>query len=278
MSGFQRPSSKRPTSSGAGSAGGRAVGGGRRRSLVAVGVGVVAVGVFATGCGASAGDDKDPEKRSFALGGRTLTVDSDDSSLELVASDVDKVQVTRWFEGRVAIGGDPKVTWAMEDDTLKLRMHCSGVVADCSAKHRIEVPRDVAVVVRDDDGSVKASGFKDSLNIHTKDGSVRVEDVAGALTLRTDDGSVEATGVDSRRVDVNTRDGSVRLDLTVVPDRVSARGDDGSLTIGLPDATYRVTTGTDDGAVDVSVPRDERSSHVVSAHTKDGKVTVRTAN
>ncbi|MFD3378203.1 MULTISPECIES: DUF4097 family beta strand repeat-containing protein [unclassified Streptomyces] len=241
-------------------------------------MGVVAVGVFSTGCGASAGDDKDPEKRAFAFSGRTLTVDSDDSALELVAADVEKVQVTRWFEGRVAIGGDPKVTWAMKDGTLKLRMHCSGVVADCSAKHRIEVPRDVAVVVKGDDGSVKAGGFKDSLDIHTNDGSVRVEDVAGALTLRTDDGSVEATRVDSRRVDVNTQDGSVRLDLTVVPDRVSARGDDGSLTIGLPEATYRVTTGTDDGAVDVSVPRDESSSHVVSAHTKDGKVTVRTAN
>ncbi|MEU9896829.1 DUF4097 family beta strand repeat-containing protein [Streptomyces phaeochromogenes] len=254
------------------------MGRGPRRSLVALGVGAVVLGVFATGCGASAGDDKEPEKRSFALSGRTLTVDSDDSALELVAADVDKVQVTRWFEGRVAIGGDPKVTWAMNDDTLKLRMHCSGVVADCSAKHRIEVPRDVAVVVRGDDGSVKAGGFKDSLNIHTKDGSVRVEDVAGALTLRTDDGSVRASGIDSKRVNVNTKDGSVQLDLSVVPDRVSARGDDGSLTIGLPEATYRVTTGTDDGAVDVSVPRDEGSSHVVSAHTKDGKVTVRTAN
>ncbi|MGW3421424.1 DUF4097 family beta strand repeat-containing protein [Streptomyces phaeochromogenes] len=278
MSGFQRPSSKASSSNGVGSAGGRGVGGGPRRSLVAVGVGVVAVGVFVSGCGASAGDDKEPEKRSFALDGRTLTVDSDDSALELVAADVDKVQVTRWFEGRVAIGGDPKVTWAMKDDTLKLRMHCSGVVADCSAKHRIEVPRDVAVVVRGDDGSVKADGFKDSLNIRTEDGSVRVEDAAGALTLRTDDGSVRASGIDSKRVDVNTKDGSVQLDLTAVPDKVSARGDDGSVTIALPEATYRVTTGTDDGGVDVSVPRDEGSSHVVSAHTKDGKVTVRTAN
>jgi hypothetical protein len=250
----------------------------RRLSLAAAGAGVVAVGLLVSGCGASAGDDKDPEKRSFALSGRTLTVDSDDSALELVAADVDKVQVTRWFEGQVAIGGDPKVTWAMKDDTLKLRMHCSGVVADCSAKHRIEVPRGVAVTVKDDDGSVRASGFKEALSIQASDGSVRVEDASGPLTLRTDDGSVKATGIDSRRVDVNTRDGSVRLDLTAVPDRVSARGQDGSLTIGLPDATYRVTADTDDGGVDVSVPRDERSSHVVSAHTQDGKVTVRTAN
>ena len=273
MSGFQRPSSSRVERPGRFVTARR-----RRRSLAATGVAAVAVGVLATGCGASAGDDKDPEKRSFALSGRTLTVDSDDSALELVAADVDKIQVTRWFKGKVTIGEDPEVTWGMKGDTLKLRMHCSGVVADCAAKHRIEVPRGVAVTVKDDDGSVRASGFKEALNIHTKDGSVRVEDSAGALTLRTDDGSVKATGIDSKRVNVNTKDGSVRLDLTAVPDQVSARGDDGSLTIALPDATYRVTTGTDDGGVDVSVPRDEHSSHVVSAHTKDGKVTVRTAN
>lgn len=251
----------------------------RRGGLAAVGVGVVAVGLLASGCGNSADEDKEPETRSFALDGRTLTVDSDDSALELVVGDVDEVKVTRWFKASVAIGKDPEITWSMDkDDTLKLRVHCSGVVADCSAKHRIVVPRGVALTVKDQDGSVRATGFEEALDIRAADGSVRVQDVSGRLTLRTEDGSVHASGVDSRRVDVNTQDGSARLEFASVPDRVSARGQDGSLTIGLPDAKYRVTTGAQDGAVDVSVPRDNSSSHVVSAHTQDGKVTVRTAN
>jgi len=41
---------------------------------------------------------------------------------------------------------------------------------------------------------------------------------------------------------------------------------------------YRVTIETGDGSVDVSVPRSDSSSHVVSARTGDGKVTLRTAN
>ncbi|WP_246113401.1 DUF4097 family beta strand repeat-containing protein [Streptomyces montanus] len=239
---------------------------------------VAAVTLLAAGCGASAGDDDEPEQRSFALSGRTLTVDSDDSALELVPADVDKVEVTRWFEGSVVVGGDPKVTWAMKDDTLTLRLKCSGVIADCSAKHRIEVPRGIAVTVKEQDGSVRARGFEKPLDIRTEDGSVHVEDSSGPLKLHTSDGSVTATEVDSRRVDVNTQDGAVRLGLAAVPDRIASRSQDGSITIGLPDATYRVTTETDDGGVEVSVPRDERSSHVVSAHTQDGKVTVRTAN
>ncbi|MGW4736094.1 DUF4097 family beta strand repeat-containing protein [Streptomyces shenzhenensis] len=249
------------------------------RVAVAVGGVVVAVAGVA-GCGGSAGDDKDPDHRSFALHGRTLTVDSDDSALEIVAADsatAGTVAVTRWFQGSVLVGDGPRVTWSMRDDRLVLRMKCSGVVASCSARHRIEVPRGIAVKVADGDGSVRASGFEDALDIRTHDGSVRVTDSSGPLTLRTDDGSVRAE-VSSPTVRATSHDGSVRLRLRAVPDLVDARTDDGSVTLDLPRAAYRVTTGTGDGSVDVSVPRDDSSAHAIAAHTHDGKITVRTAN
>ncbi|MFG2677679.1 DUF4097 family beta strand repeat-containing protein [Streptomyces sp. NPDC048392] len=243
-------------------------------------VGALAVLVAGLSACASASDDKDPEHRSFALQGGTLTVDSDDSALEIVASDdhaSGKIEVTRWFSGSVAVGSDPEATWTMDGDRLVLRMHCSGVVADCAAKHRVEVPRGIAVKVEDGDGSVRASGFEDALNIRTGDGSVHVTDSSGPLDLRTGDGSVHAE-VSSRRVDTHTDDGSVRLVLGTVPDLVESRSGDGSVTITLPRATYRVSTKTGDGGVDVSVPRDDASTHVVNARTGDGEVTVRTAN
>jgi hypothetical protein len=191
---------------------------------------------------------------------------------------VDEVEVTRWFEGRVVVGGDPRVTWEMKDDRLKLRLKCSGIITDCSARHRIEVPRGVAVVVEDGDGSVRAKGFAQSLKIRTEDGAVRVSDSSGPLEMHSDDGSVHALGVESRSVRASTADGSVKLELGVVPDLVESRSDDGSITIGLPrEASYRVTAGSDDGSVAVSVPRDSGSSHVVKAHTEDGSVTVRNA-
>ncbi len=285
------------------------------RSARAVAVaGVVAVlGAGVASC-ADAGQDSEPEHRSFALQGRTLTVDSDDSALELVPADVDEVKVTRWFEGRVVVGSDPKVSWEMEDDRLKLRLRCSGFVADCSAKHRIEVPHGVAVTVKDGDGSVTAEGFEEALSIRTGDGSVRVSGISGPLEVRTDDGSVRvadssgtlrlrtadgsvrvsdssgslemhsddgsvrAEGVEARSVKASTKDGAVRIELGVVPDVVEARSDDGSVDIGLPRDTYRVTAKSADGSVDVSVPRDESSAHVVTAQTQDGSVKVRTAN
>jgi hypothetical protein len=267
------------------------------RGVVVTGVVVAVVGA-ASGCGASAGDDKHPDHRSFGLHGRTLTVDSDDSALEIVAAKGNapgKVEVTRWFQGSVAFGKKPKVSWAMKDDRLTLRVKCSGVVADCSAKHRIEVPRGVTVKVRDGDGSVRAQGFTDPLSIRTGDGSLHVTDSSGPLTLRTGDGSLHVTDssgpltlrtgdgslhaeVASRRVSAETGDGSVHLELGAVPDRVDAVSHDGSVTIAVPKATYRVAAKTGDGSVDVSVPRSDTSRHVVSVRSGDGKVTVRTAN
>jgi putative adhesin len=228
-------------------------------------------------CGNDAGDDPHPGHRSFALHGRTLTVDSDDSALEIVSADVHTVEVTRWFRGTVVVGGDPRVTWAMKDDRLVLRLKCSGLVADCSARHRIEVPRGVAVKVEDGDGSVRARGFEEPLSIRTQDGSVQVTDSTGPLTLDSADGSVRATGVRSRRVHATTQDGSVHLELGAVPDLVESSSEDGSVTIALPHGTYRVSTRTQDGSVHVAVPRDPASSHVVDARTADGAVTVRTA-
>ncbi|MEW2163880.1 DUF4097 family beta strand repeat-containing protein [Streptomyces sp. NPDC007084] len=256
----------------------------RARNRRALGVGGLVLGVLAlaTACGASAADDKHPDHRSFALHGRTLTVDSDDSALDLVVSDSARpgeVQVTRWFQGHVTLGGDPKVTWAMEGhDRLVLRLKCSGVITDCSARHRIVVPSGVAVTVRDGDGSVSARGFSEALSIRTADGSVRVHDSSGPLDLRSDDGSIQALGVDARTVRARTEDGSVRLELGAVPDLVESRSADGSVSIVLPRAAYRVATGSGDGSVHVDVPRDASSPHRVSAHTGDGKITVRTAN
>ncbi|WP_020116086.1 DUF4097 family beta strand repeat-containing protein [Streptomyces canus] len=249
------------------------------RAAAAAGI-LALVVAGATACGASAGDDKTPDHESFALQGRTLTVDSDDSALEIVAADANKagtIEVTRWFQGTVAVGKDPEVTWSMKDDRLVLRMKCSGVVADCAAKHRIEVPRDISVKVVDGDGSVRARGFTRPLSISTGDGSVRVTDSSGPLELRTGDGSMRAQ-VTSRRVTARTGDGSLHLELGAVPERVETRSGDGSVTVELPKATYRVDTKSGDGGVDVSVPRSDSSDHFVSAQSGDGKITVRTAN
>ncbi|MEV5876770.1 DUF4097 family beta strand repeat-containing protein [Streptomyces sp. NPDC052101] len=249
-----------------------------RAAAMAVVTGVLVAGVSA--CGASADDDKHPDHRSFALHGRTLTVDSDDAALDIVAAKGTKagtVQVTRWFQGSVVVGHSPTVRWSLQNDRLVLRMHCSGLIADCSARYRIEVPHGVGVTVDDGNGGVQARGFTDPLGIRTSNGSVRVTDSSGPLDLHSDNGPVRAD-VSAPRVRAESSNGPVDLTLGRVPDRVDVNTDNGPLTIALPRAAYHVTAESDNGGVSVSVPRDDKSPHAVSADSSNGKVTVRTAN
>ncbi|MFF2021123.1 DUF4097 family beta strand repeat-containing protein [Streptomyces sp. NPDC058171] len=255
----------------------------RRRTALLAATGVTVLALAASGCASDPEDDSSPDRRSFALSGKTLTVDSDDSSLELVPTDGDEVEVTRWIKARKLIGSKSTFNWRMEDDRLVLRRDCSGFIATCGVKHRIEVPRGVTLVVKNDDGPVRASGFRTPVDISTDDGSVKVEDISGPLTLRSGDGSIRASDLHSREVAAHTENGSLRLALASVPDRVAARSNDGSVSVTLPgregDATgYKVSAKSNDGSVKVSVPRDDRSHRSVSAHSDNGSVTVRNVN
>ncbi|MEU8968840.1 DUF4097 family beta strand repeat-containing protein [Streptomyces monashensis] len=249
-----------------------------RTAVMAVVTGVLVAGLSA--CGASAANDEHPDHKSFALHGRTLTVDSDDAALEVVAAQgakADTVQVTRWFQGKVVVGGSPTVSWSLQDDRLKLRLHCSGFIADCSAKYRIEVPRGIALTVTDSNGGVHAQGFASPVSIRSSNGAVRVTDSSGPLELHSSNGTVSAE-TSSRQVRAQTTNGAVRLDLSAVPDSVDARSSNGAVTITVPHADYRVRTSSSNGKVTVSVPRSDSSAHSVTADTSNGGITVRTAN
>ncbi|GHF43558.1 DUF4097 family beta strand repeat-containing protein [Streptomyces morookaense] len=237
--------------------------------------GVLITGVALSGCGASA-DDAAPEERTFALSGKELTVDSDSSAIELVGGSGSgkEVKVTRWFDGW-AVGGSAGVTWSMDGDTLKLRLHCRGISVGCDAKHRIEVPRGIAVHVKEKNGSVRARGFDSDLKIGTGNGSVDVRDTAGRLEVGTSNGRVTAEeGIRSRQVSVTSDNGSIRLGLQQVPDRVETRTGNGSTRIALPRAAYNVDAHAGNGHVGVDVPRDAASTHAVTARSSNGNLTV----
>ncbi|MER6027989.1 DUF4097 family beta strand repeat-containing protein [Streptomyces sp. NPDC001851] len=253
-----------------------------RAAVLALGTGVLVAGLSA--CGASADDDKHPDHRSFALHGHTLTVDADDAAIELVTARGNKqgdkaeaVEVTRWFDGSVAIGSGPKLSWSLDGDRLVLREHCSGLFADCSARYRIEVPSGIAVKVVDGNGSVRASGFTAALGIRTSNGDVHVTDSSGPLDLESDNGTVRAE-VTSRRVRAEDSNGAVDLELAAVPDVVNAHSDNGEVTVTLPRSEYHVKADSDNGAVSVGVSQRDRSPHRVTAESSNGKVTVRNPN
>ncbi|GGX71765.1 DUF4097 family beta strand repeat-containing protein [Streptomyces hiroshimensis] len=245
-----------------------------RISLVTAGV--LAAGAALAGCGSADASEAKPEHKAFALAGKELTVESDNSALEIAPADVKDVQVTRWFSGWT-LGGTTKVTWELDGSVLKLKEQCSGLSADCEARHKIEVPRGVKVTVKSDNGSVRTRGFDTDLKVTSDNGAVQVADSSGALDLFSSNGTVRTTGTTSTRVKAGSDNGALHLTLDRVPDRVEAKSDNGALTLDLPRAAYRVDARSRNGAEHVDVPREDDSKHVVSAHTGNGELKIRTA-
>ncbi|MFI6056710.1 DUF4097 family beta strand repeat-containing protein [Streptomyces sp. NPDC051286] len=251
----------------------------RRRALVASG-GAVLVALALTGCGSANVDDAPAEHRSFALSGKTLTIESGGTTVELVPADVRKVEVTRRVDGWVVLGDGPEARWSMRDDTLTLRVKCDALISNCGSRHQVKVPRGVAVTVNGDNGRILASGFDTPLTLHSDNGMVTVRDSSGPLKLKSDNGGLVTERVSSRSVSARSDNGGILLGFSAVPDLVDTVSDDGQVTIDLPHGpeAYAVAATASNGRVSVKVPRSDGSAHVVKAHSDNGQITVRTAN
>ncbi|WP_329458078.1 DUF4097 family beta strand repeat-containing protein [Streptomyces sp. NBC_01497] len=220
------------------------------------------------------------QKHTFAFTGKKLTIDADDSGVQVVPGDVTGVHVQRQVEGWVFLGTGPKATWELDGDTLKLKVKCSGLATDCSALHKVTVPRDVDVTVSSGNGKVTASGFTRSVSLRTSNGDAEVRDSSGPVSLSSDNGSLTALGLTGKRISATTSNGAIRLGFSTVPDHVDVDSHNGQVRINLPKGhtAYAVDAGSSNGGIDIGVPRDDASPHSVMAHTSNGQISVRAAN
>ncbi|MET8331923.1 DUF4097 family beta strand repeat-containing protein [Streptomyces sp. NPDC005181] len=251
----------------------------RTRTLVAS-VGAVVVALGLSGCGSADVEDAPVEHKSFAFKGKSLTIDSGNTAVELVPADVDKIEVTRRVDGWVVLGNGPDARWTMRDGKLTLRVKCSAVISNCAALHQVKVPRGVAVTVNGDNGRVVASGFDTPLTLRSDNGRVTVRDSSAPLRLESDNGDIVAERIASKSVSAQSDNGEIRLGFSAVPDLVDTVSDNGQVTIELPKGpqAYAVTAVAGNGDISVRVPRSEDSPHVVKAHSDNGQITVRSAN
>lgn len=255
----------------------------RRRApgrLLAVGSGATLLALGLTGCGSTDVDDAPVERKSFALQGKTLTIDAEDSIVTLVPADVDKVEVERQVDGWVVLGNGPDPVWKMENDTLTLRVKCDAMINNCAARHEVKVPRGVTVVAEADNGQVTAAGFDTPLRLSADNGDIVVRDSGGPLDLTSANGSVLAERIGTKSVVARADNGEIRLGFSGVPDLVDTVSDNGSIVIDLPQGgqKYAVNASADNGEVTIGVPRSESSTHVVKARSDNGEVKVQTAN
>ncbi|MEU8821650.1 hypothetical protein [Actinoplanes sp. NPDC048796] len=225
-----------------------------------------------TGCAdLGAIDETNEDRHEFALDGQRLIIDNDGGDLRLVAGTGDAVVVQRSLTGKATVDGN--AAWSLSDDTLQLRVTCSGFVPDCGGRHVVAVPPGVAVTVTSD-SPVRAVGLDAALTATVSDSWVRVESPSGPLRL--DAGlNAEVIGARSADVVVSSRDGRVRLSFTTAPQHVSARAG-GSVDVVLPAGpeTYRVAGPGRPGLR--SDPASKRAVEVAAG--SDGTAQVRKAH
>ncbi|GHH33844.1 DUF4097 family beta strand repeat-containing protein [Streptomyces candidus] len=249
----------------------------KTRAFLAAG-GAVVLALVATGCGSADASEAPVDRKSFPLSGKTLTVVTDDSRLELVPADVKDVEVERQVDGWVFLGSGPDPVWEMKGDKLTLTVNCDGLSQDCTARHSLKVPRGVAVTVDDDNGNVHAGGFDTDMRIRSDNGAVIVKDMSGNLHLESDNGKIEGEGLSAKSVTAKSDNGRITLGFTAVPDLVEGVSDNGAIRLTLPKSPYKVDASSSNGAVRVDVPKADSSTHVVKARSDNGEVTVQSAN
>jgi hypothetical protein len=186
--------------------------------------------------------------------------------LDLVAGDI---TLSPGAAGEVALNrrlkwtsNKPTITEKWAGNVLSITTRCAGTEKNCATDYVIQIPADVVVEATTDAGDMKVSDAKGRLNLHT------------------DSGRITGTGLSSTKVDAVTDAGDIRLELSVVPDAVTAKSDAGDVEVAVPRAGsgadgYRVQATTNAGDKDITVDSSPAGKHSIVVSSDAGNLKVR---
>jgi Putative adhesin len=210
-----------------------------------------------------------------AEGLRSIDIDNEDGSIRVVGVEgADTVTVTaRISEGWRSTGHEVR----REGDRLVVEGRCPVVLSEwCRVRYTIEVPADLAVVARGDNGSVTVTDIAADVQASSDNGRIELARVEGDVRLDSDHGSVTATDLRAGRAEGTSDNGSVRLEFVDPPDEVVATSDNGSVDVVIPrtDDLYAVDASSDNGTASFPIRTDPDAERTITAQSDNGDVTV----
>jgi len=145
-----------------------------------------------------------------------------------------------------------------------------GFHQSASARLIVSAPKDINVIARSGDGSIRIERVNGRLELRTGDGSIKASDVSGELILNTGDGSVTVEGARGR-MELDTGDGGVTVTGRLTA--VKLHTGDGSIVYRAEPGSemsdnWDITTG--DGGVTLYLPSGFAAA--LDAHTGDGSI------
>jgi len=212
---------------------------------------------------------------------RTVEVRNGAGSVHVAGTADDAVTITARVSHGLRSTGHGHRT---EGDRLIIDASCPTIGSTfCGVTYDVEVPEDVALVVRAGNGGVTVSDVSGDVDLESDNGRVEAVRLAGDARLRSDNGRVTGTELTSAEVDAESDNGRVELSFRRSPRAVAAASDNGRVEVVLPNRTadtdveYRVEVSSDNGTTTNQVRTDPFSSRSIDATSDNGSVTVRYA-
>jgi hypothetical protein len=251
----------------------------RRTWLIAGCLVTVPVLLFgATQVASALAHEERTEVSEFDAGGlRSVDIDNAAGSVRIVGvEDADMVTVTaRISDGWRSTGHDVR----REGDRLMIEGTCPVFLSDwCNVRYTIEIPSDLAVVAKADNGRVTVTDVAGDVEAASDNGRVDLARIEGNVVLHSDNGSVTATEIrGASRAEATSDNGDVRLEFLDSPDDVVATSDNGSIDVVISDVgdiAYKVDAESDNGTVSFPIRTDPGGDRTITAESNNGDVTI----
>lgn len=149
--------------------------------------------------------------------------------------------------------------------------------ADCGVAFTVTVPRAAGVTVSEQTGRVTVANLAGNVSVNDDTGMVTVGSLTGDVSVQVGSGSIGGTGLSAARASFRDSLGTIDVAFTAPPSQLTAVTGTGMVSVQVPSGTtYQVNASSQLGSVDDSVPQSPAATHVITASTGIGLVSVST--
>ena len=168
----------------------------------------------------------------------------------------------------------PSISHTVSGRTLTLGY---SACADCSVAFTVTVPRAASVTINEHTGEVAVANLAGDVSVSDDTGTVAMASLTGDVSVQNGSGAINGTGLSTARASFRDLNGIIDVAFTAPPRQLSAVSDTGTVSVQVPSGvTYKVDASSQLGVIDVSVPQSPTATHVITATTDTGPVSVST--
>ena len=189
-----------------------------------------------------------------SLQGLELRVDQGD--VTIVGGSHDGVSISH--SDRSAFGHGPRERRSVTAGILHLSSSCPRLVlGSCAANYRVDLPNDVPISIRTEQGDIRLDSYRGSADIATDTGTINVDGFCGFVL-----GAASASG-------------DVAVSSACSPERLTLRSESGDVSATVPPGNYRIQAASNAGPATVrGLVDDGGAPWAIQALSNTGRVRV----